>query len=251
MILWGWIDAGLKSLAGVPINGHVFSAAEIAFSVLPPVGVFWFLYTLFILHVVAWGVVRLPRPLMLGTMAVLAIAARVGWINVSPFDSLWNTVIYLPPFFGGIAFAILAGHGALLRKSLIFPALLAFALGQALLVAPAIPGKATFATVLATLGFIALVANLPLGAAATRWLQWLGQHTMPIYLPHVIFSAATRLALRQFGVEAWMPHLTLGIIAGLAGPLLLIWLAKRVGLSVLLGFEPPTKAHKTRMAMAA
>ena len=251
MILWGWIDAGLKSAAGVPIKGKVLSATEVAFSVLPPVGIFWFLYTLFILHVIAWVLFRLPRPVMLVAMAALAVAARAGWINVAPFDSLWNTVIYLPPFFAGIGLAILAGPGALLRQSWLLPAVLAFLLGQALLFAPDLPGRATLAMGLATLGFIAFFANLPLGQTARRWLERLGQQTMPIYLTHVIFSAATRLILRQAGVEALWPHLLLGTLAGLAGPVLLIWAARRAGVSRLIGFEPPTEARAPQRADAA
>ncbi|WP_022702992.1 acyltransferase family protein [Pseudorhodobacter ferrugineus] len=245
MLLWGWIDAGLKSAAGIPIKGHVYSAAEVVLSVLPPVGIFWFLYTLFILHVIAWALARLPRPAQLLVMAALAVAARAGWINVSPFDSLWNTVIYLPPFFAGIAFAMLAGHGALLRKGLILPGILAFGAAQALVAAGATAGGpwlGTLATALATAGFVMVWANLPLFANLTAWLARLGQYTMPIYLTHVIFSAATRVVLRALGVSDLAPHMLLGTVAGLLGPLVLIWLAKRAGLSVWVGFEAPRRA---------
>lgn len=246
MLLWGWIDAGLKSAAGIPIKGQVYSLAEVALSVLPPVGIFWFLYTLFILHVIAWGLARLPVPAQLAAMAALAIGARAGWINVSPFDSLWNTVIYLPPFFAGIAFAMLAGHGALLRNALILPGLLAFAAAQALVLSGATsagPALASLATALATLGFVMAITNLPLGAKLTPVLAGLGQQTMPIYLTHVIFSAVTRLVLRQLGIQDLAPHMVLGTLAGLLGPMVLIWLAKRARVSAWVGFDGPGKVY--------
>ncbi len=240
MLLWGWIDAGLKSAVGIPVKGQLLSATEVFWSVLPPVGIFWFLYTLFILHVMAWGLARLPRPLQLVAMAVLAVAARAGWINVSPFDSLWNTVIYLPPFFAGIAFAMLAGHGALLRKGLILPGVVAFIAAETLVLSGATANTvwlATLATTLACAGFVVIFANLPVAARIAPWLVMLGQYTMPIYLSHVIFSAATRLVLRRLGTEDLNTHMLLGTLAGGLGPLALLWFAKHTGLSRAVGFQ--------------
>jgi fucose 4-O-acetylase-like acetyltransferase len=242
MVLWGWIDAGLKSAAGIPIKGHVYSAVEVALSALPPVGIFWFLYTLFILHMIAWGLLRLPRMVYMPVMAALAVAASAGWINVSPFDSLWNTVIFLPPFFAGILWANLAGHGALIGKGLVVPGLAAFALGWAVLFTGLPAWNVAFSTLamaLATLGFIAFWANVRLGNRQRAFLLALGRQTMPIYLTHVIFTSVTRMALLWLGVEALTPHLILATTSGILGPLALIWLARRAGLSQLIGFEPP------------
>jgi fucose 4-O-acetylase-like acetyltransferase len=238
MLLWGWVDAGLKSAAGVPIKGHVYSAAEVALSVLPPVGIFWFLYTLFILHVIAWCVLRLPRLWQLPVIAALIVAAGSGWINVSPFDSLWNTVIFLPPFFAGLAFAMLAGHRTLIGKGLALTGLAAFLLGNVLLFSGLSDWNAlmsNLAIALATLGFILFWANLGLG----NRLAALGRMTMPIYLTHVIFTSVTRLALVRLGIDAIAPHLIIATASGIIGPLVLVWLAQRAGLAVAIGFEGP------------
>jgi fucose 4-O-acetylase-like acetyltransferase len=240
MVLWGWVDAGLKSAARIPVEGHVYTPLEVFLSALPPVGIFWFLYTLFILHMIAWGLARLPRGGQLLAMAALAIAARTGWINVAPFDSLWNSVIFLPPFFAGIAVAMLAGRGALIGRSCAIAGAAAFFAGEAMLLSGLLPASQlgqTPAMALATLGFVLLVANLPLGDWATARLSALGQLTMPIYLTHVIFSAAVRMVLARLGQDGLFVHLIIGTLAGLAGPLLLVWLARRVGVSALLGFE--------------
>ncbi len=242
MVLWGWIDAGLKSAAGIPIKGHVYSAVEVALSALPPVGIFWFLYTLFILHMIAWAMLRLPRMVQLPVMATLAVAASAGWINVSPFDSLWNTVIFLPPFFAGILFANLAGHGALIGKGRVLPGFAAVSLGWAVLFSGLPAWNAAFSTLamaLATLGFIAFWANVGVGRGLRMQLVSIGRQTMPIYLTHVIFTSGTRLVLLWLGVDALAPHLIAATTSGLLGPLVLIWLARRAGLSRLIGFEPP------------
>lgn len=242
MVLWGWIDAGLKSAAGIAIKGHVYSAVEVALSTLPPVGIFWFLYTLFILHCMAWAVLRLPRLLQLPVIAGLTIAASAGWINVTPFDSLWNTVIFLPPFFAGVVFANLAGHRALIGKALVIPGLVAFVVGVTLLMSGVSSWNTFFsilATGLATLGFILFWANLRLGGRPQAVLVAIGRQTMPIYLTHVIFSAATRLVLVRLGSDALTMHLVMGTVSGILGPLVLIWLARCAGLSALIGFEGP------------
>lgn len=249
MVLWGWVDAGLKSAENVPIRGHVYSTIEVFLSALPPVGIFWFLYTLFILHVLAWGLARLPRPVQLAAMAMLAIAARAGWISVDPFDSLWNCVIYLPPFFAGIAVAMLAGQGAMIRRSLLWPGLLAFGLGQALLLFGLLPASLTGQTpamALAALGFIMVFANLPLGSGTAARLGRLGQQTMPIYLTHVLFLAAARMVLMRIGIDSIALHLTVGTVAGVIGPLALVRLTRRAGILPWLGFEAPRHSTSNR-----
>ena len=114
----------------------------------------------------------------------------------------------------------------------------AFFAGEAMLLSGLLPASQLGQTpALATLGFVLLVANLPLGDWATARLSALGQLTMPIYLTHVIFSAAVRMVLARLGQDGLIVHLIIGTLAGLAGPLLLVWLAHRVGISALLGFE--------------
>lgn len=250
MVLWGWVDAGLKAAAHIPIKGQVYGPVEVLLSALPPVGIFWFLYTLFILHMIAWPLMRLPRPLQLALMAGLAVAARAGWLDVAPFDSLWNTVIYLPPFFAGIAVAMLAGHRALIGRALVLPGAIAFIAGQALLFGwqPAGLAWQTPAMALASIGFIMLFANVPMGAFVATRLAALGQLTMPIYLTHVIFSAVARLVLVRAGIEGVAVHLVIGTAVGLVGPLVLVWLARQLDFSRAVGFDAPsaTQPRKAR-----
>ncbi len=87
---------------------------------------------------------------------------------------------------------------------------------------------------LGVLGAAQLLAGTGLGAG----LAALGRRSLEVFLAHVAFTAATRAALLALGVQGALPHLGLGVLAGVAGPLLLWWLGSRVpGLGLL--FRPP------------
>jgi hypothetical protein len=62
---------------------------------------------------------------------------------------------------------------------------------------------------------------------------------MPIYLTHVLFTAATRILLLRFGIDGLMPHLVLGVLAGMICPMAWVWCANRAHVSALLGFSGP------------
>lgn len=90
-----------------------------------------------------------------------------------------------------------------------------------------------------------LVARLLPGIATGVAL--LGRRSLPIYVSHTIFTAGARLILRLADVD-WIPiYVGFGVAAGLAGPLLLFWLANRFG-SVWLYQRP--RARTTEPAVS-
>lgn len=76
------------------------------------------------------------------------------------------------------------------------------------------------------------------------WLAFLGRRSLEIFLAHIIFTAATRIALEQAGVLSVAPHLVLGTLMGVAGPLALWWLGARVGVPWL--FSAPRALTSAR-----
>ena len=54
-----------------------------------------------------------------------------------------------------------------------------------------------------------------------RWLAWVGGFSFTIYLYHVFFTASTRIALGHSGVPGIHEHFALGLLAGVAGPILI------------------------------
>ena len=104
------------------------------------------------------------------------------------------------------------------------------------------------------LGVIASVAGvvavLCLGQVLDRgpvagWLVFLGQCSLEIFLAHIIFTAATRITLEQVGVHSAAPHLLLGTLVGIAGPLALWWLGHRMGVPWLFS-APRTREPASR-----
>jgi fucose 4-O-acetylase-like acetyltransferase len=82
----------------------------------------------------------------------------------------------------------------------------------------------------ATAGTVAALGlSQVLGLRQGAWLAFLGRRSLEIFLAHIIFTAATRIALIQFGVTAVAPHLALGTLIGICGPLALWWVGTRVG----------------------
>lgn len=60
-------------------------------------------------------------------------------------------------------------------------------------------------------------------------LSYFGQHTLPVYLAHVLFAAGMRVALLAMGITSPIVHLVLGIAAGVLAPLALAAVIRRIG----------------------
>ena len=48
--------------------------------------------------------------------------------------------------------------------------------------------------------------------------EWLGRHTLPVFLMHTIFAAAMRIALTGLGVRSLWLHVPAMLAASMAGP---------------------------------
>lgn len=80
-----------------------------------------------------------------------------------------------------------------------------------------------------------LVISLPKGWG---WLAYLGRGFMPLYLMHLLFVVAARMALgKVLHVQSVPVYIVAGMMVGIAGPLLLLTLARKTALRYL--FEPP------------
>ena len=65
---------------------------------------------------------------------------------------------------------------------------------------------------------------------------FLGETSLAIFVAHVIFSAATRIVLIKVGVEDIWLHMIAGTLLGMLGPICLYLLARRLGVTRLVGF---------------
>lgn len=95
---------------------------------------------------------------------------------------------------------------------------------------PRSPATVALGVIAAMAGTLAVLClSQLLGRRHGIWLAFLGRRSLEIFLAHVIFTAATRIALIQLGVTAVAPHLVLGTLIGIAGPLAVWWVGARTG----------------------
>lgn len=51
--------------------------------------------------------------------------------------------------------------------------------------------------------------------------RWIGKHSLPIFVAHVVAAAVIRTVLLKAGVTTFWPHLTAGLLIGIGGPMVL------------------------------
>lgn len=218
---------------------------------LLPVAHFWFLESLFGIFVLvtAWQAMGgMKQAWSRGLLAAAAVAAYLaGW--GSPWLGLAG-LVYLLPFF-------------LLGQWLVSPQALGVvtwlraergrqvALGCAALFAVLVCGPAGA-------GDRLTLPMLLTGALATsalwllplhqRGLAWLGDRSYTVFLFHVFFTAATRMALLRMGVTSLWVQVPAGVLMGLLGPALLhaLLLPQPWAAQWLLGQRPPLRLPADR-----
>lgn len=219
--------------------------ADLATMAWRPVSIYWFLWVLFACHCLAVA----ARPLGRAGTAALAAALAAVFFLLSPPYPLGALCLFQFFFMSGLLLApALPALSA--RRGPVFLA------GAALSGAAGVAGVALLLTqgasgfvetgrdyapwfLLAPLPGLVLawaVARLTQGGSLGALLTFLGRRSLPIYVAHILFTAATRLALRKaLHTDALWLHLAAGTLIGVAGPLLLHALLTRLGLGLLYG----------------
>lgn len=188
---------------------------------IQPVAHFWFVESLFLIFLVVWALER--GNLMAsgkGLGAVLAVSCALyllvrgwSWLGI-------EGAIYLMPYFLTGLYCSRFPTTVHLSKPWVTFALVAIAIGSAYAIGPPVPNadRRTVAMLLAgiCLCLLCLRSNLQLA-----WLARIGQYSYPIYLWHIFFTAASRIALHRVGVEHLLVDLLMGLLLGLAGPVLI------------------------------
>lgn len=239
-MLWSVIQLAVIDVLG----GFVNTPSELSFSRIvsllwEPTSQFWFLQALLVLHLVSR--VLLPRIGPAALMAVMLLARGVVEVVDLP------VLLAMPARFGlfyalGILSgpALLAAAGAATReRGLAVSAAAACVWAAAALTAYAYGlGRWSLGAMPAALAgcvFVIALATLPRRAVAAAGLM-LGQASMAIYLLHVLFVAGTRIVLHKlFGMDEPGVIFVLACAAGVVGPLLAHRLARRAGMSRVLG----------------
>lgn len=223
----------------------------------------WFLVTLLAIQILSLWALR-ARPAALVPVAVgIALGAHAALVLAGGWVASWGpwgpwgilTLVHLPAFLLGLALARAprpaweqrGGQGRDRRGA---GALALGLLGGALALdwsrALDVPAR-SLAGLAAALGFLVLLRGLWVGGlwaggprrgaggALGRALAALGRAAMAVYLAHILFTAATRMGLLALGVADPAAQVALGCLAGVAGPLALLAVLRRLGLARLAG----------------
>ncbi|MEJ7930637.1 acyltransferase [Ramlibacter sp. AN1015] len=178
---------------------------------------FWFLQALFLVFAVTVVLERLgllrtaARALLMAALAaiVLMAAKPPAWFSA-------DGALYLLPYF---LLGVAARHSPPLPRWLLAAMLLALAAGTAAVLASeqAVWPRNSAVSIALGAGATWLLIFLPW---RQRVLAALGGASYAIFLFHVFFTAASRIALERLGVEETAVLVAAGMLAGVAGPML-------------------------------
>lgn len=223
-VLWSVLTVIASMFAGDRVN--VPLGWEDTYSMVSrPIQHYWFLSDL-ILAMLAATLLRSRLALAIAILAALALSA-IGldwWLSAYLF-----TFLAIGKLWRGRALPTVDRRLVILAL-LVWAGTATLAVGHEARLAPFFPGA------LAGCYLVASLAQKVAGPARVA-LVWLGARSMPIFLSHVLFAAAVRVALVAVSAPPGLTIILSGV-AGVVGPLLLGELSRRYGLSELLAFAP-------------
>ena len=209
-----------------------------------PIAHFWFVESLFWVFVLVWALER--AALLKNGQGFAVVFALAGALYLSVRGWHWFGIegaIYLLPYF----LAGLAATRFSLRVPLAKPwvkgVLLVCAVGAVVWIGVPVsnPDRRTVWMLLSGLSLCLLCLSF---GWANRHLARIGRHSYAIYLFHVFFTAASRIALDRLQLDAMLIQLAVGVALGLVGPMWVEQLASRFKWTavLLLGKSPRRRA---------
>jgi fucose 4-O-acetylase-like acetyltransferase len=222
MVIWTYVFLGAKLLAG-PYQNDPISWDALLVSPIPGQLHLWFLWALFLMHLLVAAVWAVTPERARSTVLIALFAASLVGSTLRLPQELAHWVGMAVRFLPFFALGCLMGlHGLRSRRG-IGASLFAVSLALgAFLLAPqlrALTGSALLPSLIACLGIYfaaTLFLSLP---RLTSVLACLGAGAMAIYVLHTIFSAGIREVLLAAGIAAPAPHLLIGILAGVILPI--------------------------------
>lgn len=252
--LWALIHIIFK--VGLLATDPVGALEQIAWAVVQPYGVLWFIYMLAVVSLVA----RLLHDLRAPKWAVFAVAAMLQMAPVHTGSYLVDQFAeYFVFFYAGYVLApqlFRLAHWAANSPALASVGLLIWAiLNTALVFSPGfamhpihpVMGYAGLPGLHLILALVGTAALCVAAALLTRqpfmdWLRWMGSRSLIIYVAFVLPMGISRTLLIRLGVDD-PTVLSLAImVISIVSPLVLYWIVQRIGFGRFL-FERPAWAH--------
>jgi uncharacterized membrane protein YcfT len=253
--LWAALQILFKVGLGTGEFGSVVS--QMAWAVIEPYGVLWFIYMLAVYSLVTklCHSLRLPHWLALGAGVALQVSGLQTGIALIDHFAMYFVYFYAGYAFAPVIFRIVdsAQHHVLsaviaLACYALLEGILVFAGGSEMHPRGITMGYAALPFVHLGLGFagsllVCLTAALLIKLPRMDWLRWLGEHSIVVYLSFSIPMAASRTLILKTGAISDVSIVSVTVMAiALASPLILYWLIERTGYGRFL-FERPAWAH--------
>jgi fucose 4-O-acetylase-like acetyltransferase len=245
--LWSLLEGlALIGLGGYT-NGHA-GPATLYRILWAPIVPYWFLYALFVSHVLYLATRRLSYPVQV----VLAVVLFVVPTIFTPFMGRYQLGVVLQSMRGFLFFTLGAvsvaqvkqlGRWAAVVSTVLFVAL-AVAFQQAqfserLVLIWVLP--AAVAGIVATLAWSRLVAQARSLRVVSSVLAFFGRYSMSVYVMHIFFTAGVRIALKRLSAHptalVTFVEIAAAMVAGTLLPLGINWLVSKFDLDGWFGLQ--------------
>ncbi|HEV7344577.1 MAG TPA: acyltransferase family protein [Devosia sp.] len=253
-LLWALIHILFK--VGLLAADPVGAVEQLAWALIQPYGVLWFIYLLTAVS----AVTKLMHELRAPRWAVFAVAALLQMASIRTGSYLIDQFAqYFVFFYAGYVLApalFRLAHWSATHAGLAVAGLVAWSvLNAALVFSPGfamhpvhpvigyagLPGINLLLALAGTTALCvaaALLARLPFMA----WLRWMGSRSLVIYVAFVLPMGISRTLLIKLGLDEPTLLTLLTMSIAIVSPLVLYWLVQRVGFGHFL-FERPGSAH--------
>jgi fucose 4-O-acetylase-like acetyltransferase len=222
-VVWSLIQGSLSVLLSGVANERL-GWLDVSTFLWAPRAQFWFLYVLFLVSVVAAAAWQLPERLRRPAILALGLGCYGASFWLLPIPVVTPLCKHLIYFCMGLFFMPMSAWLQKRHRQLLMTFAVPFfvmQLGVALL---AVHGGVLSPFLQLAVGCvsIAFMAALAMFLADKRisWLHYVGQHSLVIYLLHILAASGTRIVLAKLGHISSIPvHLVVGVLAGLLVPL--------------------------------
>jgi fucose 4-O-acetylase-like acetyltransferase len=245
--LWSGLEwLALRGMGGYT-NGHVSTAALYRMLWIPMVP-YWFLYALFVCHVLYLATRRLSYPVQVLLAAVLFVTPVI----FMPFIVRYQLEIVLQTVRGFLFFTLgvvsvpqvkQLGRWAAVVATVLFVALAVAFLQAQFSERFGLIGVLPAATagIVGTLAWSRLVAQSRALRPVSSVLAFFGRYSMSIYVMHIFFTAGVRIALKRLGAHptalVTFVEIAAAMVAGTLLPLGINWLVSKFELDGWFGLQ--------------
>ena len=253
-VLWAVIHIIFK--VGLLSANPVGAVEQLAWAVIEPYGVLWFIYMLAVVS----AATKLLHSLRAPVWAVFGVAAILQMSSVHTGSYLVDQFCaYFVYFYAGYILApqlFRLADWAGYHVGLALAGLAAWAVINAALVflggfhmdpIHPMPGYASLPGVHLVLALVGTAALCVIAALLTRlpwmnWLRWMGSKSLVVYVAFVLPMGIARAVLIKLGVDEPTVLSLLIMAISIISPLILYWIVQRTGRGKFL-FERPAWAH--------